>query len=162
MAGIRPGKPTADFIKSIVTRINFFGGLFLGLVAILPLLTQACGGGPSPSGGTQELTLSWSKKLAKPNFATGWLEDTATPANVMRVPAAVTSIVLPAMNSPSIAGERAVATFSVQAGGVPTYSGCTRIKLSYDSYANPFSVGQTVTFLFLPDGRFWSMEGVRF
>ena len=41
VAGIRPGKPTADFIKSIVTRINFFGGLFLGLVAILPLLTQA-------------------------------------------------------------------------------------------------------------------------
>ncbi|MEX2033153.1 MAG: preprotein translocase subunit SecY [Candidatus Colwellbacteria bacterium] len=41
VAGIRPGRPTADFIKSIVTRINFFGGLFLGLVAILPLLTQA-------------------------------------------------------------------------------------------------------------------------
>ncbi len=41
VAGIRPGKPTADFIRSIVTRINFFGGFFLGLVAILPLLTQA-------------------------------------------------------------------------------------------------------------------------
>lgn len=41
VAGIRPGKSTADFIKSIVTRINFFGGLFLGLIAVLPLLTQA-------------------------------------------------------------------------------------------------------------------------
>jgi len=41
VAGIRPGKPTADFIRSIVTKINFFGGFFLGIVAILPLLTQA-------------------------------------------------------------------------------------------------------------------------
>lgn len=41
VAGIRPGKPTADFIRSVVTKINFFGGFFLGLVAILPLLTQA-------------------------------------------------------------------------------------------------------------------------
>lgn len=41
VAGIRPGKPTADFIRSIVTKLNFFGGFFLGLVAILPLLTQA-------------------------------------------------------------------------------------------------------------------------
>lgn len=41
VAGIRPGRPTADFIRSIVSRINFFGGFFLGLVAILPLLTQA-------------------------------------------------------------------------------------------------------------------------
>lgn len=44
VAGIRPGKPTADFIRSIVTKINFFGGFFLGLVAILPLLTQALTG----------------------------------------------------------------------------------------------------------------------
>ncbi|MBI3088672.1 MAG: preprotein translocase subunit SecY [Candidatus Colwellbacteria bacterium] len=41
VAGIRPGKPTADFIRNIVTRINFFGGAFLGLIAILPIITQA-------------------------------------------------------------------------------------------------------------------------
>lgn len=41
VAGIRPGKPTADFIKNIVSRINFFGGFFLGLIAILPIITQA-------------------------------------------------------------------------------------------------------------------------
>ena len=38
--GIRPGKPTRDHLKKIVTRITFFGGLFLGLIAVLPILTQ--------------------------------------------------------------------------------------------------------------------------
>lgn len=40
VAGIRPGKPTADFIKKIISRINFFGGVALGLIAILPIITQ--------------------------------------------------------------------------------------------------------------------------
>ncbi|MBI2010964.1 MAG: preprotein translocase subunit SecY [Candidatus Colwellbacteria bacterium] len=39
--GIRPGNPTSAFLKRIVTRITFFGGLFLGLIAVLPLATQA-------------------------------------------------------------------------------------------------------------------------
>ncbi|MFH1188556.1 MAG: preprotein translocase subunit SecY [bacterium] len=39
--GIRPGVPTATFIQQIITRITLFGALFLGLIAILPLLVQA-------------------------------------------------------------------------------------------------------------------------
>ncbi len=39
--GIRPGQPTAKFIKSIVSRITFFGGIFLGLIAVLPVIIQA-------------------------------------------------------------------------------------------------------------------------
>ncbi|MCH8171332.1 MAG: preprotein translocase subunit SecY, partial [Bacteroidetes bacterium] len=39
--GIRPGQPTALFLKAIVSKITFFGGIFLGLIAILPILTQA-------------------------------------------------------------------------------------------------------------------------
>ncbi|GIW66433.1 MAG: protein translocase subunit SecY [Candidatus Parcubacteria bacterium] len=39
--GIRPGKETSDFFKNIVNKINFFGGIFLGLIAILPYITQS-------------------------------------------------------------------------------------------------------------------------
>jgi len=39
--GIRPGEPTAAFLKTIVTKITFFGGIFLGLIAVLPILTQS-------------------------------------------------------------------------------------------------------------------------
>lgn len=38
--GIRPGQPTALFLKAIVSKITFFGGVFLGLIAILPIITQ--------------------------------------------------------------------------------------------------------------------------
>lgn len=136
--------------------------VLMTLFAVLCSLNNACSGPGLSGNGKRELALSWSKKHAKANFATGRLEDTATPANVVRVRAAVTHVALPAPNSPTIAGERALATFSVKAGGVPTYPDCTQLKLGYDSYANPFSVGQTVTFLFLPDGRFWTIEEVRF
>lgn len=39
--GIRPGRPTAEFLYSILNRITLAGGLFLGAVAVLPLLVQA-------------------------------------------------------------------------------------------------------------------------
>lgn len=39
--GIRPGEPTAIFLKTIVSKITFFGGMFLGLIAILPIITQS-------------------------------------------------------------------------------------------------------------------------
>lgn len=34
--GVRPGLATKDFLDRIITRVTFFGGIFLGLVAILP------------------------------------------------------------------------------------------------------------------------------
>ncbi len=34
--GIRPGKPTSDYIAKILNRITWFGGLFLALVTVLP------------------------------------------------------------------------------------------------------------------------------
>lgn len=39
--GIRPGRPTADFLYHILNRITLFGGFFLGFIAILPLAVQA-------------------------------------------------------------------------------------------------------------------------
>lgn len=36
--GIRPGKPTADYLKKISNRITLFGAVFLGIIAIVPSL----------------------------------------------------------------------------------------------------------------------------
>jgi len=36
--GIRPGKPTSDYINKILTRITLAGAIFIGIIAILPML----------------------------------------------------------------------------------------------------------------------------
>ena len=36
--GIRPGKPTADYIQKIISRIVLIGAIFLGVLAILPII----------------------------------------------------------------------------------------------------------------------------
>ena len=36
--GFRPGKPTADFILKVINKITLFGALYLGIVAILPII----------------------------------------------------------------------------------------------------------------------------
>jgi len=41
--GIKPGKPTADFIDTVTTRITFWGSLFIGLIAILPAFAVGFG-----------------------------------------------------------------------------------------------------------------------
>ncbi len=38
--GFRPGKPTSDFISRVLNKITLFGALYLGIVAILPLLAD--------------------------------------------------------------------------------------------------------------------------
>ena len=38
--GIRPGKPTSDFIIKTVNKVTLFGALFLGVIAILPYIVQ--------------------------------------------------------------------------------------------------------------------------
>ncbi len=37
--GIRPGRNTAQYLQKVVTRIVFTGALFLGIIAVLPLVT---------------------------------------------------------------------------------------------------------------------------
>ncbi|MBQ8164767.1 MAG: preprotein translocase subunit SecY [Clostridia bacterium] len=39
-ASLRPGKPTADYIKGISTRITWFGAFFLAVLAVLPSFIQ--------------------------------------------------------------------------------------------------------------------------
>ena len=36
--GFRPGKPTADFIKKVINKIIVFGSVYLGIVALLPIV----------------------------------------------------------------------------------------------------------------------------
>ncbi len=36
--GFRPGKPTADFIKKVINKIVVFGAIYLGIVALLPII----------------------------------------------------------------------------------------------------------------------------
>ena len=39
--GIRPGKPTADFISRVLSKVTLIGALFLGFIAILPFIYGA-------------------------------------------------------------------------------------------------------------------------
>ena len=38
--GFRPGKPTSDFIAKVLGKITLFGAIYLGIVAIVPLLAD--------------------------------------------------------------------------------------------------------------------------
>ena len=36
--GIRPGKPTSDYIQRVISKISLVGAVFLGVVAIFPII----------------------------------------------------------------------------------------------------------------------------
>ena len=36
--GFRPGKPTAQFIQKVINKIIVFGSVYLGIVALLPII----------------------------------------------------------------------------------------------------------------------------
>jgi preprotein translocase subunit SecY len=42
--GIRPGKPTSEYLDLVINRLNLFGAAFLGLIAVLPLAVKGAGG----------------------------------------------------------------------------------------------------------------------
>ena len=42
--GLRPGRPTSDFISKIIGKITFIGALFLGVIALLPTFIGAVSG----------------------------------------------------------------------------------------------------------------------
>ncbi len=50
--GIRPGRPTSEFIARIVTKITLVGALFLAIIAILPIILGALFGMNISLGGT--------------------------------------------------------------------------------------------------------------
>lgn len=65
--GIRPGEPTTKHLSSIVSKITLFGALFLGIIAVLPVVTQSIVGQNFVIGGTALLIVvsvaldSWSQ-----------------------------------------------------------------------------------------------------
>ena len=55
--GIRPGKPTSDFISKILSRITLMGALFLSVIAILPIIISNVSNIPISIGGTSVLIM---------------------------------------------------------------------------------------------------------
>ncbi len=55
--GIRPGKPTSDFISKILSRITLMGALFLSVIAILPIIIGNVGQINVSLGGTSVLIM---------------------------------------------------------------------------------------------------------
>ncbi|MFH1612979.1 MAG: preprotein translocase subunit SecY [bacterium] len=53
--GLRPGKQTADFIESVLSKITFMGGIYLALIAILPDVLISTFNAPFWFGGTSLL-----------------------------------------------------------------------------------------------------------
>lgn len=41
--GIRAGKPTTDYLTSVISKLTLVGGLYLALIAIIPMLTRFTG-----------------------------------------------------------------------------------------------------------------------
>ena len=38
--GFRPGRPTAEFLGKVLARLTFFGAIYLGIVALLPIVVE--------------------------------------------------------------------------------------------------------------------------
>lgn len=56
--GIRPGQPTAEFIRKILSRITLIGALFLSFIAIVPsIFTMASGMNSLSMGGTSVIIM---------------------------------------------------------------------------------------------------------
>ncbi|MGI6109273.1 MAG: preprotein translocase subunit SecY [Eubacteriaceae bacterium] len=56
--GIRPGKPTSDYLTKIMNRLTLFGGIFLAVIAVIPIVVGNFLGGISLQfGGTSLLII---------------------------------------------------------------------------------------------------------
>ncbi|GAB3211594.1 preprotein translocase subunit SecY [Marinactinospora thermotolerans] len=57
--GIRPGRPTAEYLDYVLTRLTTPGALYLGVIALLPMLALGASGaaGNFPFGGTSILIM---------------------------------------------------------------------------------------------------------
>ena len=58
--GIRPGKPTSDYLKKINRRLTLFAGLFLAGIAVLPMIISVILGNMENSAPILNLALTFS------------------------------------------------------------------------------------------------------
>lgn len=112
---------------------------------------------------SDQVQVSWNGR----EFRAAWVNPVddpppGPPNGSTRVVGKAIKLSLPFLNSPSIAGEHAYVVFEVGMGRVPGRPECLRVRLDFDSYSNPFRVGEEYVLIFLPDGRFWSIEGLYF
>jgi preprotein translocase subunit SecY len=75
--GIRPGRPTAEYLTRVITRITWAGAFFLGFVAIVPFLASGVTGG-------QGIGLSGQSATALGISSTGMLIVVAVVLDTMR------------------------------------------------------------------------------
>jgi preprotein translocase subunit SecY len=61
--GIRPGQSTAEFIDRVLSRITLAGALFLGLIAVLPIIMQSLTGIQSLTIGGTSLLIAISVSI---------------------------------------------------------------------------------------------------
>ena len=55
--GIRPGKPTSDFIARVISKVTLVGAIFLGIIAIFPIVFSAITKANVSLGGTSILII---------------------------------------------------------------------------------------------------------
>lgn len=55
--GIRPGRPTSDFISRVLSKITLIGAIFLGIIAVFPIMFGAISGVNIAIGGTSILII---------------------------------------------------------------------------------------------------------
>ena len=55
--GIRPGKPTSDFIARVISKITLVGAIFLGIIAVFPIVFSAITKANVSLGGTSILII---------------------------------------------------------------------------------------------------------
>ena len=48
--GFRAGKPTSDFIQKVLNKITLFGAIYLGIVAVVPIIISAVSSAPELTG----------------------------------------------------------------------------------------------------------------
>ena len=55
--GFRPGKPTSDFIARVISKVTLVGAIFLGIIAVFPIVFSAITKANVSLGGTSILII---------------------------------------------------------------------------------------------------------
>ena len=48
--GFRPGKPTSEFVQRVLNKITLFGAIYLGIIAVVPILVGCFSNAPALTG----------------------------------------------------------------------------------------------------------------